>query len=109
MIFVETKVFTQDITGLGAEEQLRELQNLLFKNPNSGDVISGLDGLRKIRMPLPGRGKRGSARVLYLFFLLDDKIVFLHVYTKNDFEDLPQAMRKNFKVKIKEIRKEFQK
>ena len=109
MIFIETTVFTRHIAGLGAEEQLRGLQNLLLVNPNAGDVVSGLDGLRKIRMPLPGRGKRGSARVLYLFLVLADKIVFLLVYTKNDVDDLPPDMRKAVKGKIKEIRKEFEK
>ena len=72
-------------------------------------MVAGLDGLRKIRMPLPGRGKRGAARVLYLFFMVADKIVFLLVYTKNDFEDLPPEVKKAVKVKIKEIRREFEK
>jgi len=109
MIFIETTFFTRHITGLGAEEQLRKLQNMLLANPNSGDVVPGLDGLRKIRMSLPGRGKRGSTRVMYLYFMLADKIVFLTVYTKNDVDDLPPDMRKAVKVKIKEIRKEFEK
>jgi len=30
MIFIETTIFTRHITKLGAEEQLRELQNLLL-------------------------------------------------------------------------------
>jgi len=109
MLFVEMSIFTRHIAELRAEEQLRELQNLLLENPGAGDVIPGLDGLRKIRMPLPGRGKRGAARVLYLFFTVADKIVFLLVYTKNDFEDLPPEMKKVLSTKIKELRKEFEK
>ena len=109
MIFIETTIFARRIAGLGAEEQLRGLQNLLLANPNAGDVVPGLDGLRKIRMPLPGRGKRGSARALYLFFAHADKILFLLVYTKNDFDDLPPDARKAIKGQIKEIRREFEK
>jgi len=109
MLFIETSIFTRRIAELCAEEELRGLQNLLLTHPDAGDVIPGLDGLRKIRMPLPGRGKRGAARVLYLFFTLADKIVFLLVYTKNDFEDLPPEVKKTVKERIKEIRKEFEK
>ena len=109
MIFVETKIFTRRVAELGAEEELRKLQLHLQANPNSGDVVAGLDGLRKIRMPLPGRGKRGSARALYLFFIHADKIVFLLVYTKNEFNDLSPDTRKAIKGKIKEFRREFEK
>ena len=109
MLFIEASSFTRRIAELRAEEQLRELQNLLLARPGVGDVIPGLDGLRKIRMSLPGRGKRGAARVLYLYFMVADKIFFLLVYTKNEFEELPSEVKKALKVKIAELRREFEK
>jgi len=43
---------------------MRELQVILLENPSVGDLIPGGRGLRKLRVPLPGRGKRGGARVI---------------------------------------------
>ena len=54
--FVETHVFTKRIVRLGLELPLRELQMELMANPTAGDVDPGTGGLRKVRMPDPGRG-----------------------------------------------------
>jgi hypothetical protein len=68
LIFVETGVFTKRVARLGLEEALRELQKELLQNPLGGDLDPGTGGLRKVRIPDPGRGKgkRGGARVHYL-------------------------------------------
>ena len=67
-----------------------------------------MDGLRKIPLAQPGRGKRGSARTLYLIFTRAETIVFLMVYTKNDFEDLPPDVKKAVRQRIALIRQEFE-
>jgi hypothetical protein len=109
MTFIEATVFTKRIIELGAEESYRALQNELAANPDAGDVIPGLDGLRKIRLALPGRGKSGAARTLYLLFTRARTVVFLLVYTKNDFEDLSPEVKKVLRQRIASIRKEFEK
>lgn len=48
------------------DENLRDLENILLANPKSGDVIQGTGGLRKIRIPLNSKGKRGGGRVIYV-------------------------------------------
>ena len=40
---------------------------------------------------LPGRGKRGSARVIYLYVAPDARVYFLLVYRKNVKETLSAA------------------
>lgn len=35
------------------------------KPAQAGNVVPGSGGVRKLRWTLPGRGKRGGARVLY--------------------------------------------
>jgi hypothetical protein len=45
--FVETRVFTRRITSLGLEDALRDLQLLLLKVPDAGDLDPGTSGLRK--------------------------------------------------------------
>ena len=56
--FIEVPLFTKKWKELGlTDEDLRDLQNILLQNPKSGDVIQGTGGLRKIRIPMKGRGK----------------------------------------------------
>lgn len=108
LTFIEATLFTKRIIELGAEESFRALQNELAANPDAGDVIPGMGGLRKIRLSLPGRGKRGAARTLYLLFTRAETIVFLMVYTKNDFEDLPPDIKKAVRQRIAQIKQEFE-
>jgi hypothetical protein len=49
MIFIETPIFTEDVKGLLSEDEYRALQNSLAENPDTGDVIQGTGGLRKVR------------------------------------------------------------
>ncbi|MFT3882882.1 MAG: type II toxin-antitoxin system RelE/ParE family toxin [Gemmatales bacterium] len=62
----------------------------LTENPETGDVIPGSDGLRKVRIKLPGRGKRGGGRVIYAIFHLKTRIMLAAVYSKSEREDLTQ-------------------
>jgi hypothetical protein len=48
-------------------------------HPDAGDVIPRMGGLRKIRLALPGRGKRGGARVLYLAFVRAETLFLPHL------------------------------
>ena len=70
---------------------MTELQNTLLENPAAGDLIPGGRGLRKLRVPLPGRGKRGGARVIY-FNLTEQQVVLLAAaYAKADRSNMLAA------------------
>ena len=100
--FIEVPMFTKKWKELGlSDESLRELQNILLKDPKSGDVIQGTGGLRKIRIPLDNTGKRGGGRVLYVDVELKEIIYFINVYTKNEKDDLTEEERNAFKAVIK--------
>ena len=92
--FVELPEFTRDFHRLTDDEALRALQLELLSNPTAGDVIVGTGGLRKVRMKLPGRGKSGGARVIYLHLPRAGKIVFLFIYTKSSQQDLKPDQRR---------------
>lgn len=105
--FIEVPQFTKKWKELGlSDESLRELQNILLKNPKAGDTIQGTGGLRKIRIPLENTGKRGGGRVLYVDIELKETIYFVNVYTKNEKDDLTEDEKRAFKAVIKFLREE---
>ncbi|MCC5933087.1 MAG: type II toxin-antitoxin system RelE/ParE family toxin [Balneolales bacterium] len=85
---METTVFTRRIRDLVSEEAYRIFQLKLSSKPDSGNLIKGSGGLRKIRWQATGRGKRGGLRIIYYWYPHSSKIYFLYVYQKNETEDL---------------------
>ena len=76
-------------------EYAAELQNTLLENPGAGDVIPGGAGLRKLRVALPGRGKRGDARVIYYHWVSKEQCYLVYAYAKNVTANLsPDQLRR---------------
>lgn len=88
MVIFETSIFTKKIIALLNDEEYRSLQNILVERPDSGDIIQGSGGIRKIRWGASGRGKRGGARVIYYWATQHDQIFMLYAYSKNERDDL---------------------
>jgi len=88
VIFVETPTFTKRVLRLLADESYGALQTHLAKRPDAGDVIRGGGGLRKIRWAAKGHGKRGGVRVIYYWWIGNDRISMLFIYPKNEMDDL---------------------
>jgi hypothetical protein len=88
MVFIETSVFTNLITGLLSDDNYSELQKALSLNPEQGDMIPGSGGLRKIRWKQESKGKRGGIRAIYYFRVKHDQIIFVYAYAKNKTENL---------------------
>jgi hypothetical protein len=63
--FIETPIFTRAIVRLLADDEYRSLQLALLLRPESGRLIPGGGGLRKMRWSLKGKGKRGGCRIIY--------------------------------------------
>jgi hypothetical protein len=88
MIFIETKIFTKQITNLISEDEYRELQNYLLITPKKGDIIKGSGGLRKLRWSMPHQGKKGGIRIIFYWYVSNEKILLLLAYPKNEKDDL---------------------
>ena len=102
MVFVETPAFCRWREENLDDERFRALQNVLIINPRLGDVIQGSGGLRKLRVGLPGRGKRGSARVIYYWWAGEDRCYLLMAYAKGSQSDLTADQRKRLSAAIRE-------
>lgn len=102
MEFIETPVFTKLITKLISSEDYHLLQLQLSIRPESGDLIKGSGGIRKVRWAESGRGKRGGIRVIYYFIKEDDQIYMLYAYPKSKKDDLSADQLKQLKQLVEE-------
>ncbi|WP_404420537.1 type II toxin-antitoxin system RelE/ParE family toxin [Nibricoccus sp. IMCC34717] len=94
MEFKRFRLFEKSSASLFTEQDVFELELVLMMDPEAGDLISGAKGLRKIRRPLEGRGKRGGARVIYYYVVSDQQILLIYAYAKNEQGDLTPAQAK---------------
>jgi len=94
MIFVESPQCTRAITELMDDDGYRLLQAVLLENPEAGAIIVGSGGLRKVRWALPGRGKRGGARMIYYYWVVKRRIYVMYEYSKSAKGDLTREQVK---------------
>lgn len=94
-------IFDKQWKDMGLDDNnLQELQTELLKNPQTGNVIKGTGKLRKMRFAFPGKGKSGSARVLYVDFVLAESIYLIFAYPKSEKDNLTDEERNNIKKMI---------
>ena len=84
----ETQMYLSHAEKLMSEDEREAVVDLLAASPEVGDLIPGAGGLRKVRVPLAGRGKRGGARVIYYVYDRTLPIYLLLAYAKNERDDL---------------------
>jgi len=75
----------------------------IVARPDAWPVIAGTGGARKPRIALPGRGKRGGARVIYFVLTLRGAPYLLDIYAKNAKEDLTSADKQEIRRRIEAI------
>ena len=93
MLFIETSTFTKQLSRHLDDDSYVALQAFLSVHPDTGDVIRGTGGVRKIRWAIPERGKRGGSRVIYYWRAKEDHIYLLTLYAKGVKDDLTAAER----------------
>lgn len=108
--FVETHSFTARLERLGLEQELRGLPEALIANPRAGAVDRGTGGLRKIRMAdcARGMGKRGAARVHYLWLPAHGVVYLLFLYGKNEQDTLDPLQKKQLRGVVELIKAEWE-
>jgi hypothetical protein len=106
LLFIYTAVFDRLADGLLADEDLRQVELQLMHNPQAGAVVSGTGGVRKLRVALPGRGKSGSARVIYLYVAPNARVYFLLAYRKSAQATLSDAEKAQLMALARILREE---
>jgi hypothetical protein len=79
------------------------LEQSIANDPTIGDLIPGLQGVRKVRFAMRDRGKRGGGRAIYYLMMADDLAIMLTAYAKNEQEDLSPDQKKAILAVLKEL------
>lgn len=103
MLFVELTPFVAFRSAHWTDDDLRALQDELLVAPDGGDLMRGGRGLRKLRWPAQGRGKRGGARVIYYWDVPKERSYLIYGYVKSEREDLTRQQVKVLRELMKDI------
>jgi hypothetical protein len=82
---------------------------MLIQNPESGRVIPGTGGLRKLRFAPPSwhTGKRGAARVIYAYIVSGKAVYLFTLYGKNEQADLTPDEKKVFRAVLERLQDRY--
>ena len=105
--FIEVPIFTKRWKEIGlGDDELKSLQIMLLKNPDSGQMMEGTGGIRKVRFPLENRGKSGSVRVWYTDFAEYEVIYLITAFEKKEQENLTMEEKNAIKKLVKALKEE---
>lgn len=105
--FIEVPLFTKRWKEIGLNDSdLLNLQIMLLKNPESGPIMEGTGGIRKVRFPLENKGKSGSVRICYTDFEEYEVIYLITAFTKNEQDNLSTEEKNVLKKLVKALKEE---
>lgn len=105
--FIEVPLFTKRWKEIGlSDRELRSLQIMLLKDPESGPIMEGTGGIRKVRFPLENRGKSGSVRVCYTDFAEYEVTYLITAFEKKEQENLSTEEKSVLKKLVKALKSE---
>ena len=100
--FVETSLFSKLVVEYLSDEEYVKLQDKLIQDPESGKVIRGSGGVRKLRWAAPGRGKRGGFRVIYHVRRSKEIIWMLTIFPKSETASIPGHTLKRIREELED-------
>lgn len=102
MVFIEAPAFTRHVHEYLDDASYGALQEQLMANSESGDMMPGTGGFRKLRWadPRRGKGRRGGLRIIYFYFESEQQIWLMTLYGKNEAADLTPKEKKALKAAL---------
>ena len=105
--FIEIPLFTKRWKEIGlGDGELQALQVMLLKDPESGPVMEGTGGIRKVRFPLKNKGKSGAIRVCYTDFSEYELTYLITAFEKKEQENLTAEEKNTLKKLVKSLKTE---
>lgn len=90
---VETPRYLVDAERIFTADERDAIVDLVARNPRCGVLIPAGGGIRKVRVGKGDRGKRGGARVIYLFGGEGLPVFLLAAVSKSEKADISPAER----------------
>ena len=101
----ETPIFTRRADALLTRDERAELISALARDPQAGDLIPGLGGIRKMRFGVGDKGKRGGVRVIWFVVSDDLPVLALLIYAKNEQANPTPDQRKAMLAVVESIKR----
>ena len=92
---IETDAYLSKAAKIMSAAEMESVVLVISESPTIGDVIPGCGGLRKMRIPLQGRGKLGGGRVIYWYYNAGYPAILMWVFAKNEASDLTPTQKKS--------------
>ncbi len=110
-VFIQTDEFADEIKVFKNPADLlidieQEVLRDIKKSPTSRDIIQGTGGFTKVRIAFKseGRGKSGSARVIYLDCPRPKRTFLVMIYSKSKVGNISEAGKNALKEMAKELK-----
>lgn len=87
--FIESTAFERVRPMYMDDEEYAALQQFMISNPESGVLIRGSGGVRKLRWRARASGKRGGLRVICHVRFEPNEFWLLTIYSKSRLDDVP--------------------
>ena len=104
---VETASYLASAELLMTEDERAAVVDAVAQDPQIGDLMPGTGGLRKLRVALQGRGKRGGGRVITFFHDRGMPVFLIALYAKAAQSDLDPRQRRAAKALTDAIRAQY--
>lgn len=101
--FIEAPAFTKYVYTYLTDDEYLGLQSFLFKYPESGKLVPGSGGVRKLSWAMTGEGKRGGVRIIYYFKKQNDEIWLLTIYSKSERGNIPGHVLRQIAGEVKNV------
>ncbi len=99
----ETPMYLKAAEAIFTEAERQVIITSVANDPRCGDVIPGTGGFRKMRAARSGMGKRGGARVIYIFRDESFPVFLAMAYPKNEKKNLSPAESNQLRKRADEL------
>ncbi len=104
--FIYLTLFERTRRGVLQDAEMKAVEDVLLANPRAGTVIVNTAGVRKMRAAQDGRGKSGSARVVYLYVEEQATMYFILAFPKNVQGNLTAEQKRLVRTLVGQVEQE---
>lgn len=105
---VETGAFIKAAGGFMSDEERGAFIEYISQNPESGVMIPGTLGVRKVRWGIGDKGKSGGARIIYYYHNPLIPVFLLTAYAKNQKTNLSETEKKLIRTMVRNLCENYQ-